>query len=235
MRRGKKYLNAAEKIEEKEYTVEEAVKLIKEMAQETAKFDQTLEIAMKLGVDPKYNDQMVRGSVVLPHGTGKQVKVLVIASGEKIKEAEEAGADYVGGEEIVEKIIKENWLDFDTVIATPDMMKSVGKLGRILGPRGLMPSPKNGTVTFDIAKAVKDAKAGKVDFRVDKTGNIHAGVGKVSFPVEKLIENTMALIDAVIKAKPPAAKGKYIQKVYLSGTMTPSVKINVSTVERGVQ
>ncbi len=234
MRRGKKYLNAVEKLEDREYTVEEAVKLIKEMAQETAKFDQTVEVAMKLGVDPKYSDQMVRGSVVLPHGTGKSVKVLVIASGEKLKEAESAGADYVGGEEMVEKIMKENWLDFDTVIATPDMMKSVGKLGRILGPRGLMPSPKNGTVTFDVERAIKDAKAGKVDFKVDKTGNIHAGIGKVSFPVEHLVENAKALIDAVVRAKPPAAKGKYLQKVYMSATMTPSVKINVSSLERGV-
>lgn len=224
-KRGKKYKKALESIENREYNLEEAVRLLKNNS--FAKFDESIDIAVRLGVNPKYPDQMVRGTVVLPHGTGKKRKVLVIASGEKIKEAEEAGADYVGGEEMIEKI-QGGWLDFDVVIATPDMMRSVSKLGKILGPKGLMPNPKSGTVTFDIKKAVEEVKRGKVEFRVDKNGIVHSAVGKISFPEEKIIENIKAFMDAVISAKPPGAKGKYIRSVYLSTTMSPSVKISES-------
>lgn len=224
-KRGKKYKKALEAIENREYNLEEAVRLLKNNS--FAKFDESIDIAVRLGVNPKYPDQMVRGTVVLPHGTGKKRKVLVIASGEKIKEAEEAGADYVGGEEMIEKI-QGGWLDFDVVIATPDMMRSVSKLGKILGPKGLMPNPKSGTVTFDIKKAVEEVKRGKVEFRVDKNGIVHSAVGKISFPEEKIIENIKAFMDAVISAKPPGAKGKYIRSVYLSTTMSPSVKISES-------
>src|SRR5574340_1752461 len=206
---GKKYEAAAKLVDKPTYTVAEAMPVLKKAAY--AKFDETVEVAMRLGVDPKHADQMVRGTVVLPHGLGKSKKVLVIASGEKVKEAEQAGADLIGGEEMVEKIQKENWTDFDAVVATPDMMKSVGKLGKILGPRGLMPNPKTGTVTFEIARAVKEVKAGKVEFRTDKTALVHVPVGKISFTPDKLIENATVLISSVIKAKPSVAKGKYIK------------------------
>ena len=196
-----------------------------------AKFDETVEITMSLGVDPKHADQMVRGTVVLPHGLGKSKRVLVIASGDKIKEAEAAGADFVGGEEMVEKINKENWTDFDALIATPDVMKSVGRLGKVLGPKGLMPNPKTGTVTFDVGKAVQEVKAGKVEFRTDKTALVHVPVGKISFTPEKLIDNATTVITSVVKAKPTVAKGKYVKGCYLSSSMGPGISIDTSAVE----
>jgi large subunit ribosomal protein L1 len=219
---GKKYRAAAEKLEAgRKYNLEEAVSKVKEIA--FAKFDETVELTMWLGVDPRKADQLVRGTLVLPHGLGKSKTVLVIAQGDKIKEAEQAGADFVGGEDMVNRIKSENWLDFDAVIATPDMMRLVGGLGKILGPRGLMPNPKTGTVTFDVATAVKETKAGKVEYRVDKTGVIHVAVGKVSFDADKIRDNARALLDAVVKAKPATAKGKYVKKVNLAATMSPGV------------
>jgi large subunit ribosomal protein L1 len=224
-RHGKKYRAATEKIEAgRKYNLDEGVAKVKEIA--FAKFDETVELTMWLGVDPRKADQLVRGTVVLPHGLGKSKTVLVIAQGDKIKEAEEAGADFVGGEEMVNRIKNENWLDFDAVIATPDMMRLVGGLGKILGPRGLMPNPKTGTVTFDVANAVRETKAGKVEYRVDKTGVIHVGIGKVSFEPDKIQENARVLLDAVVKAKPSTAKGKYVKKVNLAPTMGPGVLLD---------
>lgn len=222
-RHGKHYRQAAEKLDRTQpLPLADALARAKELS--FAKFDETVEIAMRLGVDPKHADQMVRGTIVLPHGTGKTARVAVFAAGEKIKEAEEAGADVVGGEELASKV-EGGWLDFDAVVATPDMMRVVGRLGRVLGPRGLMPNPKTGTVTFDVGKAVGDIKAGKVEFRVDKTGIIHAPVGKVSFEVGQLRENAEGLISAVLKAKPAAAKGKYVLSVTVSSTMGPGIPV----------
>ncbi|ABB14394.1 50S ribosomal protein L1 [Carboxydothermus hydrogenoformans] len=221
---GKKYLEAAKKVDKtKLYEPAEAFSLVKELS--FAKFDETVEVAVKLGVDPRHADQQVRGAVVLPHGTGKTRKVLVFAKGEKAKEAEAAGADYVGAEEYIEKIAQ-GWIDFDVVVATPDMMGAVGRLGKILGPKGLMPSPKTGTVTFEVAKAIAEIKAGKIEYRVDKAGIVHVPIGKVSFPVEKLVENFNTLMDALIKAKPAGAKGQYLKGVTVSSTMGPGIKIN---------
>jgi large subunit ribosomal protein L1 len=228
MATGKKMENAKKQVEDRDYSITEAVELLQKI--KFAKFDETLEAHIRLGVDPKHADQMVRGNVVLPHGLGKTKRVIVLASGEKIREAEQAGADFAGGEELVEKIAG-GWMDFDAVVATPDMMKNVAKLGKSLGPRGLMPNPKSGTVTFDVARAVQEVKAGKVEFRVDKTAIIHVPLGKMSFSKEKLVENTQVLVDSILKAKPASAKGKYLQKFYLTGTMTPSVRINVSALE----
>lgn len=221
---GKKYRAALEKIEAgRKYNLDTAIAKVKEIA--FAKFDETVELTVWLGVDPRKADQLVRGTLVLPHGLGKSKTVLVIAQGEKVKEAEEAGADIVGGEDIVTRI-KGGWTDFDAVIATPDMMRLVGALGKVLGPRGLMPNPKTGTVTFDVATAIKETKAGKVEYRVDKTGVIHVGVGKVSFEPDKLRDNAKALLDAVVKAKPATAKGKYVKKVNLAATMSPGVLLD---------
>src|SRR5437016_13430695 len=221
---GKKYRTAAEKIDAaRKYNLDDAVKTLKEIA--FAKFDETVELTIWLGVDPRKADQLVRGTPVLPHGLGRSKTVLVIAQGDKVKEAEEAGADLVGGEDMVNKI-KGGWLGFDAVIATPDMMRLVGGLGKVLGPRGLMPNPKTGTVTFDVKTAVKETKAGKVEYRVDKTGVIHTGVGKVSFDENKIVENTRALIEAVAKAKPSTAKGKYMKKVNIASTMSPGVMLD---------
>lgn len=230
MYRGKQYRKAKENIEEREYTVEDAAAIIKEM--QTAKFDESIDIAMRLGVDPKYPDQMVRGTVVLPHGTGRVKRVLVIAAGEKQKEAQEAGADYFGGDEIIEKIQKENWFEYDVVIATPDMMKNVGKLGKLLGTKGLMPSPKSGTVTFNIREAVSEIKKGRVEFRVDKSGIINSSIGKKSFDKERIIENSKAFISAVLKARPATLKGRYVKSVYISTTMSPSVKLTIQDLEK---
>ncbi|MCX6576098.1 MAG: 50S ribosomal protein L1 [Candidatus Aminicenantes bacterium] len=227
--RGKKYLKARELKTKTEYTIEEAVSLIKKA--KFAKFDESVEIAMRLGVNPKQSDQMVRGTIVLPHGTGKTKKICVLASGEKIKEAEDAGADYAGGDELVEKIAG-GWIDFDVVIATPDIMRGVGKLGRILGTKGLMPNPKSGTVTFDIKKAVEETKAGKVEFRIDKTSIIHSTVGKVSFSENKLAENVKTFLAAVQHARPSAAKGKFIRSMFLGSTMGPSFKITEEVLEK---
>ena len=225
-KQGKKFLAAAKQVEQRPYNLNDAVPLVQKI--KFAKFDETVELHLRLGVDPKHADQMVRGTVVLPNGLGKSKKVLVIASGDKLKEAEAAGADYVGGEDMVAKIQGEGWTDFDAVIATPDMMRSVGKLGKVLGPRGLMPNPKTGTVTQDVANAVKEVKAGKVEFRVDKTGVIHVPVGKVNFETPKLIENASSLIQAVIKANPAAAKGKYVKSVTICSTMGPGVHLDVT-------
>lgn len=225
---GKKYNAAIAKVDiSKAYSLEDAVKLVPETA--TAKFDETVDLAVRLGVDTKQSDQMVRGAVVLPNGTGKKIRVLVFAKGEKEKEAKDAGADFIGGEDLIEKVSK-GWLDFDTIIATPDMMGAVGKLGKILGPKGLMPNPKLGTVTFDVARAVKDAKAGKVEFKVDKGGNIHVQAGKVSFGAQKLKENLTALLDSIIKAKPSTSKGIYLRNITISATMGPGIKIDTAGV-----
>jgi len=225
---GKKYEAAAKLVEKPAYTLNEAMPLLKKAS--FVKFDETVEVAMRLGVDPKHADQMVRGTVVLPHGLGKTKRVIVIASGEKVREAREAGADEVGGDDIVQKI-QGGWMDFDAVIATPDMMKSVGRLGKVLGPRGLMPNPKTGTVTLDVEKAVREVKAGKVEFRVDKTGIIHCAVGKASFDAGKLEENASALIQTVIKAKPATAKGRYVKSIVISSTMGPGIPIDLASVE----
>ena len=230
-KRGKKYRAAFEKLDPaRKYTLDEGLAKVKEIS--FAKFDETVELTMWLGVDPRKADQLVRGTVVLPHGLGKSKRVLVIAQGEKLREAEEAGADFVGGEDAVNRIRTENWLDFDAVIATPDMMRLVGGLGKILGPRGLMPNPKTGTVTFDVTTAVRETKAGKVEYRVDKTGVIHVGIGKVSFDEQRLRENAQVLLDAVVKAKPATAKGKYVKKVNLASTMSPGVLLDETVYAR---
>jgi large subunit ribosomal protein L1 len=226
---GKNITKARAAVEKRPYSLQDAVPLLQKV--KYAKFDETVEVTLRLGVDPKHADQMVRGTVVLPHGLGKSKRVLVIASGEKVKEAEQAGADFVGGEEMVEKINKENWTDFDALIATPDVMKSVGRLGKILGPKGLMPNPKTGTVTFDVARAVQEVKAGKVEFRTDKTALVHVPVGKISFPAQKLIENATTLITSVIKAKPSVAKGKYVKGCYLSSSMGPGISLDTTAIE----
>jgi large subunit ribosomal protein L1 len=223
---GKQYEAARKQVETRDYVLEEAVPLMQKI--KYAKFDETVELHIRLGVDPKHADQMVRGTVVMPNGLGKSKKVLVIASGDKQREAQEAGADLIGGDDMVNKIQSEGWTDFDAVIATPDMMRSVGRLGKVLGPRGLMPNPKTGTVTQDVAKAVKEIKAGKVEFRVDKTGIIHAPVGKVSFTSDKLVENAATLITAVIRAKPAAAKGKYVKSTTLCSTMGPGISVDTT-------
>jgi len=225
---GKKYRAAFEKVEQRPYQLDEAFGVLKQIAY--AKFNETVELSMLLGVDPKHADQMVRGTTLLPHGTGQTIRVLVIAQGDKAKEAQEAGADFVGGDDIVERI-QGGWTDFDAVIATPDMMRAVGKLGKVLGPRGLMPNPKTGTVTFDVAKAIQEIKAGKVEFRVDKTSIIHVPVGKISFTADQLRDNASAIINAVRKAKPAAAKGKYVRSIYISSTMSPSVMIDTAVAE----
>jgi len=229
---GKKYAAARQQVADKPHSIEDAVPLMQKV--KFAKFDETVEIAMRLGVDPKHADQMVRGTVVLPHGLGKTKRVLAIAGADKQKDAQQAGVDFVGGEELVEKI-QGGWIDFDAVVATPDMMRAVGKLGKVLGPRGLMPNPKTGTVTPDIAKAVKEIKAGKVEFRVDKTGIIHAPIGKVSFSSQNLIENAHALVDSVVRAKPSAAKGKFLRSVTMSSTMGPGITIDTSHVTEVVK
>ena len=225
---GKNIDRARKLVEARFYRFEEAAELLRKA--HFVKFDETVELVLNLGVDPKQSDQMVRGTVVLPHGLGKSKRVLVIASGDKVREAEEAGADFVGGDDMVQKI-SEGWTDYDAVIATPDMMKSAGRLGKVLGPRGLMPNPKTGTVTFELAKAVKEIKAGKVEFRLDKTGLIHSPVGKISFSAKHLAENAAALLAAVVKAKPAAAKGKYVKKITLTSTMGPGVPIDHEEAE----
>lgn len=227
-RHGKKFMAAQAQVADRAYTLEEAIPLLQRIRY--AKFDETIEVALRLGVDPKHADQMVRGTVVLPHGLGKTKRVLVIAGPDKQKEAEEAGADVVGGEEMVERI-QGGWLEFDAVVATPDMMRVVGRLGKVLGPRGLMPNPKTGTVTTDIARAVREIKAGKVEFRVDKTGIVHAPIGKASFAPDRLLANARALVDSVVKARPAAAKGKYLKSITVSSTMGPGIPIDTASVE----
>jgi len=227
-RHGKKFQTAQERVERRLYGLDEAIGTVRQAS--FAKFDETIELSLRLGVNPRHADQMVRGTVVLPHGTGKSKRVLVIAAGEKLKEAEESGADFTGGPEMVKKI-QEGWLDFDSVIATPDMMREVGKLGKVLGPRGLMPNPKTGTVTFDVAQAVREIKAGKVEFRVDKTAIVHVPVGKLSFDDAKLADNTRALVAAVLKAKPASAKGKYVKSIHVCSTMGPGVAIDPAAVD----
>jgi large subunit ribosomal protein L1 len=230
--RGKKYEAARKQVPDREHTIEEAIPLLQKV--KFTKFDETVELAVRLGVDPKHSDQMVRGTVVLPHGLGKSKRVLVIAGGDKQREAREAGADEVGGEEIVDKIIG-GWMDFDAVVATPDMMRAVGKLGKVLGPRGLMPNPKTGTVTPDVTKAVNEIKAGKVEFRVDKAGIVHAPVGKISFETANLVANAIALMESIVKAKPSAAKGKYLKSVTLTSTMGPGVAIDTAYLDTVVK
>jgi large subunit ribosomal protein L1 len=225
---GKNVENARKKVESRSYKLSDAAELIKKTHH--TKFNETVELAINLGVDPKHSDQVVRGTVVLPHGLGKAVRVLVIASGEKVREAQDSGADFVGGEDMVTKIMG-GWTDYDAVIATPDMMKSAGKLGKVLGPRGLMPNPKTGTVTFDVAKAIKETKAGKVEFRVDKAGIVHCPIGKIQFDGPKLAENAHAVINAVVKAKPAAAKGKYVKRITLTSTMGPGITIDLAEAE----
>jgi large subunit ribosomal protein L1 len=225
---GKKFLAGKAQVAERLHSMDEAIPVVRKAS--FAKFDETVEMALRLGVDPKHADQMVRGTVVLPHGTGRSKRVLVIAGGEKLREAEAAGADFVGGAEVVAKI-QEGWLDFDAVVATPDMMREVGKLGKVLGPRGLMPNPKTGTVTFDVANAVREIKAGKVEFRVDKTGIVHVPVGKLSFPDASLVANAQAVVQAVVRAKPAAAKGKYMKSITVSSTMGPGVAIDPAVGE----
>lgn len=228
-KKGINYLKSIEKVEQKEYILQDAVSLLKEI--KTVKFNESVDLSIRLGVDPKYPDQMVRGTVVLPHGTGRIKKVLVIATGEKQKEAEEAEADFFGGEDMVEKIQEENWFDFDVLITTPDMMRHVGKLGKLLGPKGLMPSPKSGTVTFNIKEAVSEIKRGRVEFKVDKTGIIHLSIGKMSFDNDNLVENTREFVKSVIKSKPAALKGRYVLSIYLSSTMSPSIKLGIQQFE----
>ena len=225
---GKKFRTASEQIEERLYTLNEAIPLVQKVCY--AGFDESVEMAMRLGVNPKHADQMVRGTVILPHGLGRSKRVLVVATGEKQKEAEEAGADVVGGEELVDRI-QGGWLDFDAVVSTPDMMRVVGKLGKVLGPRGLMPNPKTGTVTFDVAQAVSEIKAGKVSYRVDKAGVVHAPVGRASFDSEALVENAEALVASVIRAKPSAAKGKYVRSMTVSSTIGPGIKVDATSAD----
>jgi large subunit ribosomal protein L1 len=228
---GKKYEAVAALVDRKKlYSVEEAIGLAKKTAR--TKFDETVDLAVKLGVDPKQADQMVRGTVVLPHGTGKKVKILVFAKGEKEKEARDAGADYAGAEDMADKVQKEGWTDFDVVVATPDIMGLVGKLGKVLGPRGLMPNPKTGTVTFDITKAVKDIRAGKVEYRVEKAGIVHVPVGKASFDENKLADNAKAVLESILKAKPSSSKGKYLRSATVSTTMGPGIKMDTALVEK---
>ena len=230
--RGKKYQAARQQVPNRPHKIEEAVPLLQKV--KYTKFDETVELAVRLGVDPKHSDQLVRGTVVLPHGLGKSKKVLVIANAEKQREAKEAGADEIGGEELVERI-NGGWMDFDAVVATPDMMRAVGKLGKVLGPRGLMPNPKTGTVTLDITKAVQEIKAGKVEFRVDKAGIVHAPIGKISFAADRLVANAHALMDNIVKARPAAAKGKYLKTVTMSSTMGPGVDIDTSHIDELVK
>ena len=225
---GKKYETAKTQVADRPYSIEEAVPLIQQVTY--AKFDETVEVALRLGVNPKHSDQMVGGTVVLPHGLGKAKRVLAIATGEKQKEAEDADADFIGGEEMVEKI-QGGWTAFDAVVATPDMMRAVGRLGKVLGPRGLMPNPKTGTVTFEIGKAVREIKAGKVEFRVDKAGVVHAPVGKASFSTQNLVENAKALVESVVRAKPSAAKGKYLKSATLTSTMGPGIRIDTGSLD----
>ena len=229
---GKKFLAAKAKVEPRPYGLADAVKLVRDVRY--AKFDESVDLAMLLGVDPKHADQMVRGTVVLPHGLGKSKTVLVIAGADKQKEAQDAGADHVGGDDVVEKILG-GWMEFDAVVATPDMMRAVGRLGKVLGPRGLMPNPKTGTVTPNVAQAIREIKAGKVEFRVDKTGIVHAPLGKTSFPAQSLIDNAHALVDSVVKAKPSAAKGKYLKSVTLSSTMGPGIRIDTTHIDAVVK
>lgn len=225
MKRGKRYTDSAKQIDQSTlYDVEEAVELVKSTAK--AKFDEAIDISIRLGVDPRHADQQVRGAIVLPHGTGKNIRVLVFAKGDKAAEAKEAGADYVGDEELVKKIQTENWFDFDVCVATPDMMGVVGRIARILGPKGLMPNPKSGTVTMDVAKAINEIKAGKVEYRVDRTSIIHVSIARASFDAEKIVENLRVLMEAVVKAKPAAAKGTYLKSVVISSTMGPGIKLN---------